>query len=106
MSETPNLDYVNELAAGDVSIKAKLISIMKKEFPEERAEFAVLMDASDHLKAAEQVHKLKHKINILGLQNGYELARNFENDLKENNTGLNDNFRALLDTIENFLSTL
>ncbi|MFP2995177.1 Hpt domain-containing protein [Spongiivirga sp. MCCC 1A20706] len=106
MSETPNLNYINELAAGDLGIKTKLINIMKNEFPEERAEFAIYMQSSEYNKASEQVHKLKHKINILGLQKGYVLAKNFENDLKNENTSLNDRFRKLLNTIENYLNTL
>ncbi|NER17364.1 Hpt domain-containing protein [Spongiivirga citrea] len=106
MKETPNLNYVNELAAGDSSIKTKLISIMKKEFPEERAEFMLYMQSANYTKASEQVHKLKHKINILGLQEGYVLAKSFENDLKKNIISLNKGFSKLLDTIENYLNTL
>jgi len=106
MSEIPNLNYVNELAAGDSAIKAKLIRIMKEEFPEERTEFMHYMDSSDYLKASEHVHKLKHKINILGLHKGYVLAKKFENNLKQDDIALNTDFNQLLDTIENYLNTL
>ena len=60
----------------------KLISVLKKELPVEYQEFQQNFEEKNFIKTAENVHKLKHKISILGLTKGYEEAALFENDLK------------------------
>jgi len=80
--ETPNLKYIKELSEGDEIFEAKLISILKKELPQEFEEFEQNFEEKNFIKTAENVHKLKHKISILGLAKGYEEAALFENDLK------------------------
>ena len=35
MDEVPNLDYICKLSAGNVTIKNKLINILKEEFPQD-----------------------------------------------------------------------
>ena len=57
-------------------------------------------------EAADNVHKLKHKISILGLERSYEVASQFENNLKENNNALQDEFNEILETITQFLNEL
>lgn len=81
--ETPNLKYIKELSEGDEAFEAKLISILKKELPQEFDEFQQNFEEKNFIKTAENVHKLKHKISILGLTKGYEEAALFENDLKD-----------------------
>lgn len=81
--EQPNLKYINKLAEGDISFKKRLISILKKELPEEHKEFLKNFEEQNFIKTADIVHKLKHKISILGLAKGYEEASIFENDLRE-----------------------
>jgi len=80
--EQPNLKYIQELSEGDQDFEAKLISIMKRELPLEFEEFQQNFEEKNFIKTAENVHKLKHKISILGLTKGYEEAALFENDLK------------------------
>ena len=45
--------------------------------------------------AAESVHKLKHKISILGLNKSYYIAEKFEDNLKDNSTELQSDFDAI-----------
>jgi len=106
MSETPNMNYINELSAGSEEFKQKIITIIKKEFPEEKNEFLSNYNSKAFLKTAENVHKLKHKIGMLGLENGYQVAINFEEELKESNPSLFTEFMLILDSIENFLRTI
>ena len=59
------------------------VVIFKKEFPEEVIEFNNNFESKDYTETANNVHKIKHKISILGLKEGLELASNFENQLKK-----------------------
>ncbi|TPN86886.1 Hpt domain-containing protein [Aquimarina algicola] len=106
MKESPNLVYIKELAAGSEEFEQKLIHIIKREFPMEKDQFLTNYNNNAHLKAAENVHKLKHKIGMLGFEKGYQTTIDFENELKENNTSLYSEFMLILESIEQFLETL
>ena len=80
--EQPNLNYIKELSEGDAQFEARLIALLKKELPEEFEEFQQNFKEKNFAKTAENVHKLKHKISILGLTKGYQEAAKFENDLR------------------------
>lgn len=104
--ETPNLNYVNELSGDDVTFKNKFISILKVEFPVEKAHYLDIIKNRKYKATAEIVHKLKHKLNILGLQESYRLAVIFEEELRLDNNRLKDDFLKILNTIENYLKTI
>lgn len=106
MAENPNLNYIKELAAGSEDFEQKLIGIVKREFPEEKKEFLTNYNSKSFLKTAENVHKLKHKIGMLGFESGYQVAIDFEEELKQQNPELFQEFMLILDSIENFLKTL
>jgi HPt (histidine-containing phosphotransfer) domain-containing protein len=82
--EQPNLTYIQELSEGDEQFESQLIRILKRELPEEFEEFQKNFEEKNFIKTAENVHKLKHKISILGLTKGFEEAAKFENDLRDN----------------------
>lgn len=104
--EQPNLSYINQLSAGNISFKEKLIAVIKEEFPDEKTVYLTNIQAKNYKEAAENVHKIKHKISILGLEKSYEVARAFENNLKEENTDLKEDFENILDVISEYLLTL
>ena len=105
--EQPNLNYIKELSEGDVSFEKKLITVLQKELPEEYEEFLKSFREQKFKKTAENVHKLKHKISILGLVKGYELASVFEEDLKEKQEiHLYQNFCTLIEVMINFIKPL
>jgi hypothetical protein len=52
--------------------------------------------------ASNNVHKLKHKISLLGLEESYALANQHELNLKEGNNTLHNNFSAILTLWRNF----
>ncbi|WP_271782168.1 Hpt domain-containing protein [Aquimarina algiphila] len=106
MSETPNLTYIKELAAGSAVFEQKLIGIVKREFPEEKKEFLNNYATNAYSKAAENVHKLKHKIGMFGYEEGYQTAINFEEGLKDNDPSLYSKFMLILESIEQFLKTI
>lgn len=104
--EKPNRTYLEQLSGGDVAFEKQIISILKKEFPEEVLEYQNSIKNDNFLKTAENVHKLKHKISILGLEKGYELATDFEKELKNEMNTLQVSFEKVLNQISSYLSTI
>lgn len=101
--DTPNLNYIKELSGGDEQFEEKVLSVLKEEFPQELDRFLNHYQNKDYKKSAEDVHKLKHKISILGLVNGYHLAAAFENELKLESDSLYGSFMEVMDQIKLFL---
>lgn len=104
--EQPNLKYIRELAGGDYTFESKFLDIVKKEFPQEKQKYLNSLEHKDFITAAGIVHKLKHKFNILGLQKGYRLAVGYEEELKEGNSKLKEDFLGVLNVIEKFMLTV
>ena len=104
--EQPNLSYINSMSGGDKAFEQKLIDIIKGEFPEEKKVYFDNIAVQNYKLTAENVHKLKHKISILGLEKSYEIAVAFENNLLEGETNLQEEFEAILTTMTNYLQQL
>ena len=105
MMEKPNLEYINQLARGDESIKKELIDVIKSEFPEEKQDYNSL-ENKDYKKIEENVHRLKHKISILGLEKSYKTANEFEHNLRELNLNKVEDFERILVVISAYLKTI
>jgi len=101
--ENPNLSYIKKLADGDVEFEANLIAILKKELPKEKEAFIESIRIKNYQNSAEHVHKIKHKISILGLEKSYDFAISFEEELKKGNPKHYDTFLNILQSIEEFL---
>jgi len=104
--EKPNRIYLEQLSDGDIAFENQIISIIKKEFPLEVIEYENSIKSKDFLKTAENVHKLKHKISILGLEKGYELAAEFEKELKSGTKFQQVSFEKILNQIAVYLNTI
>lgn len=104
--ETPNLDYINQLAREDETIKNELISVIKTEFPTEKAEYYDSLKNKEFKKIEENVHRLKHKISILGLVNSYNTANLYEHNLREHSLEGEKDFDQILHTITDFIETI
>ena len=94
------------MSGGDEAFEKKLINIIKAEFPLEKEEYYNNYKANNFKLTADNVHKLKHKISILGLEKSYEVAVAFENNLLEGETTLNQEFESILINITNYLQQL
>lgn len=104
--EKPNSNYINQLSGDNEDFKTKVIGILKKELPEEITIYEHLIQTKKYKLASESVHKLKHKISILGLEKSYYIAEEFENNLKENSTKLQPDFETILKSMQDFVNTL
>lgn len=106
MEEKPNLSYIKQLSGGDLTFEEKLIDIVKKELPKEIEAYKNNINHKNFELAADNVHKLKHKISILGLELSYQLATNYEDDLREQNLSRKNEFENVLQEMMNFVEEL
>ena len=104
MKEIPNFNYIDQLAEGDMKYKKKIIILLREELTKEITAYIASCERDNLYSASEFVHKIKHKISILGLLKGYELAHAHENSLKNNDTRDHQAFMGLLDQIIIFLN--
>lgn len=104
--ETPNNNYIDQLSGDDNDFRVKMITILKQELPEEVALYQESITASDFKESALMVHKLKHKISILGLEKSYYLAETYEKELKEQVTSSRQEFEDVLQTMQDFVVEL
>ena len=104
--EKPNLDYIDDIARGDTSIKKTLIDVIKNEFPKEKEDYFSSLKNKEYKKIEENVHRIKHKISILGLTKSYEKANEFEHNLREKNISGYQDFQKILNAISEYLETI
>ena len=101
--EIPNFSYINKLAKGDNSFVKKLMEIIKSELSGEIATYKLHLANDDLIKTAEDVHKLSHKISILGLDKGYKIAKDYELNLLKKKLTLRSEFERILDAMVLFV---
>jgi predicted adenine nucleotide alpha hydrolase (AANH) superfamily ATPase len=106
--EQPNLEYIDQLARGDESIKKTLIDVIKSEFPGEKIDYYNSIELKDFKKIEDNVHRIKHKFSILGLEKSYEKANEFEHNLREQQLNLSEqkDFDKILIAISEYLKTI
>ncbi|MEM8508076.1 MAG: Hpt domain-containing protein [Bacteroidota bacterium] len=106
MTETPNLNYIKEIAGGNLEFEKKFLSIIQTEFPKEKEEYLKYLEDGALEESSKVVHKIKHKLGILGLTEGYKMAVKYEEELKMGRTVLMDTFADILSTVEDFVLKL
>lgn len=104
--EKPDLVYINNLAGDDLEFKAKLIDTLKRELPVEMARYKDSIENGNFAETAGMVHKLKHKISIMGMEKSYYLAEEFENNLKNQSAVLKPEFDKVLALLQDFTASL
>jgi len=104
--EQPGLSEITKMSNGDRVFEGKIFEVIKKEFPLEKEQYFESLEKRDLIKAAEDVHKLKHKVSILGLAQGYIIATDYENNLKKGSFELKVDFEAILEKITAYIVTL
>ncbi|WP_445456684.1 Hpt domain-containing protein [Flavobacterium sp. HNIBRBA15423] len=104
--EQPNTDYIDKLSGDNLEFRNRMIEILKRELPEEIEVYQNLIKNKNYLLTAQSVHKLKHKISILGLEKSYYLAEKFEDNLKNQSVLLQTDFENVLKLINEFVNNL
>lgn len=104
--EKPNTNYIDQLSGANYEFRNKLIAILKRELPEEINAYQLEIEAGNTEAAAQIVHKLKHKISMLGLEESYYLAENYEDNLVLNSKILQPEFEIILKSMQEFVACL
>lgn len=104
--ELPNLNYIHDLSGGDESFEKKIIQVIKNEFFDESEVYYSNFKLKNYKELSENVHKLKHKISILGLETSYRLAADYENNLREGSTKLSAEFEEILQIMAEYINKL
>lgn len=104
--DEPNMNYITKLADGDFKFEHQFTTILKEELPKEKEQYLNALNKADYNQAAEVVHKLKHKFNILGMENAYHLSVKYEDELRSNTITLNKGFKQVLDIMEAFIKKI
>lgn len=104
--EQPNFNYIKEMSGGDVVFEKKIIEILKTEFPLEKETYLKFKELNQYKEIAEIVHKLKHKISILGLEKGYSCAVDYENNLRKERFKGEEEFEAVLQSMTDYIKTI
>ena len=104
--DKPNLEYIKSMSGGDIGFEQKLINIIKTEFPVERQTYFDCIADKNFKDTAAIVHKIKHKISILGLEKSYEVAAAYELKLLNEETDLKNDFELILATITGYLQKI
>ncbi len=107
--EQPNLNYVNNLCGNDMAFKQLIIITLKKELPLEIKEYQNKIQNNNFTATAEIIHKIKHKIIILGMEKSYYLAEEFEINLQKTQAFKNEvkvGFDEVLNKMQDFVDSL
>lgn len=104
--EQPNLLYIEQLADKDVSFKRQLIAILKTELPKEIRIYQQSIIKKNNSLAAEIVHKIKHKIGVLGLIESHKMACIYEEELRNSRKKSILKFEKTLKIMTHFLKTI
>ena len=103
--EQPNFEYIDALADGDEHFRNKLLLVIQNEFPQELESYQDASQSNNFFAIAELVHKLKNKISMLGLNQGYRTAQAYEEGLKKGDLSKREKFEAVLDTMTHFIKS-
>ena len=104
--EKPNIDYIIKLSRGEEAIKQKFIGVLKFELPIEIDAYYVSLHLDKRTQTAECIHKLKNKIAILGLEQSYHIADDYEKNIHNGRKDLQLEFENTLTLMQNFVNTL
>ena len=103
--ETPNHKYIYELSRGDKAFAENLIEILRTELTEDIDMYLSAMSKKDYLDAKLYVHRIKHKMGILGLETSYKRANDFESGLRESKLEEQLYFESMLPIMTEFLAS-
>ena len=101
--ETPNLKYLKQISGGDLDFENSLLTILKVEFPLEYKTIKYNFKHNNYKLLALNIHKIKHKIGMLSMDKGVDLASICEINIKEGITEQYNDLILILDRIDVYL---
>jgi len=97
--EVTNLDYLEDLSAGDTEMMKELIEMFLDQAPENITNMKKYLEKGDWKKLGEEAHKLKPTISYMGIQELETTIRTLESNAK--NAEELDSLGPLLSEVEN-----
>ena len=104
--EQPNLSYITKISKGDKDLEKSFIQVVKEDLLDDIKNYHFYIKENNLKKTKENVHKIKHKMSILGLVKSYEITNDYENNLRENSLENRAYFESMLPIMVNFIKTL
>ncbi|MGG6230729.1 Hpt domain-containing protein [Tenacibaculum sp. SDUM215027] len=104
--EQPNLSYIIALSKGDNEFKKQVIVVLKEELSGEIENYFLHIKNREFKKTKEIVHRIKHKMSILGLEKSYKITNDFENNLADNSIENKEYFENVLPVMLDFLKEI
>jgi HPt (histidine-containing phosphotransfer) domain-containing protein len=101
--ETPNLDYLKQISGGDTDFENTMLNMLKLEFPKELNLLKSNFNDNNFMDLSLDIHKIKHKIGMLGMPKSLDLASICEKNIKEGNTEQYKELTLVLDRINVYL---
>ncbi len=103
--EQPNSSYLDAFAKGDDAFKKQLLEILRTELVEDIDLYFENLNKKDYPKAKLYVHRIKHKMGMLGLEKSYSLANKYEHGLVEANLEQQEYFESMLPIMTDYLNS-
>lgn len=104
--ESPNLNFFLKLSNEDRQFMMRLTNTLKMEFTNDKNLYFDALAQKDYKKMKFIVHRIKHKVGLLGLTKSYNVVIEFENDLINENLKLKDKFLLILNTMTKYLEKI
>lgn len=104
--EEPNLVYIHKISKGDKDFEEMMINTVYEDLMVEIDNYNQFFKDNDLNKMKENVHRIKHKMSILGLKKSYELTNTYENNLREGSMQNREYFENMLPIMIKFLEDL
>ena len=98
----PNLDQVDLICGKNMVYRKRLLNVIKRELFLEAANYKENFKSGNFMECSENVHKLRHKISILGLEDAYYFALTYEEDLRIFNISKSEVFEIILNDMISF----
>ncbi len=101
--ENPSLKYLQILSKGNKQFKSKIINLILEELPEEFDLYKTALESKNYFWASEIVHKIKHKIAFLQMEESYDISEKHELALREGKLKYQGEFLEIITKILKFL---
>ncbi|WP_298778516.1 Hpt domain-containing protein [uncultured Polaribacter sp.] len=104
--EQPNLSYIKKISKGEIEFEQTLLEIINEELSGEIDNYYKFLQENNFEKAKFYIHRIKHKMSILGLEKSYEITNVFEKSIKKGDFKNKEYFESILPIMLKFLQKL
>ncbi len=104
--EVPNTRYVIDIAEADLDFERQFIAQIKDEFKGYLGKYLHHIKIGEPRAAAAYVYDIQYVLSILSMPSAMEFAEFYEERLHVGDMDLDDDFKKILKTVNEFLKTV